>query len=227
MPGIAAGKIVGTAEPPAAVAPEELSGAETTSAAIIRPPGPVPLPARAYKRRPREAAILRARGETLIRTEEAEPAVPGIAERDLMGAEEADTGDAAESEVDPVAPGEATEGAAPAFSFFPKIMAIRAPTGTLAPASTKSSVRTPSSKASISMVALSVSTSARRSPISMVSPFCLHHRTRVPSFMVSLSLGIVISGMGSYQHLFISSKQRDVGIIGVVSVQIPSFGGKI
>ena len=46
------------------------------------------------------------------------------------------------------------------------------------------------------MVALSVSTSARMSPTSTLSPFFLCQRRRVPSVMVSLSLGIVISGMG-------------------------------
>ena len=48
----------------------------------------------------------------------------------------------------------------------------------------------PSSKASISMVALSVSISARMSPISTESPTCLCHLMRVPSVMVSESLGI-------------------------------------
>jgi hypothetical protein len=48
----------------------------------------------------------------------------------------------------------------------------------------------PSSKEGIVMVALSVSTSAMSSSIETVSPSLLSHFTRVPSLIVSLSLGI-------------------------------------
>ena len=45
------------------------------------------------------------------------------------------------------------------------------------------------------MVALSVSTSAMTSPLSTLSPTFFFHFTSVPSVIVSLSLGIVISAM--------------------------------
>src|SRR5215472_9135472 len=45
------------------------------------------------------------------------------------------------------------------------------------------------------MVALSVSISASTSPAETWSPFFFFHATRVPSVIVSLSLGIWISGM--------------------------------
>ena len=66
------------------------------------------------------------------------------------------------------------------------------PTGALPPSGTEIEERVPSSKASISMVALSVSISAMMSPISTSSPSFLSQRTTVPSSMVSDSLGISI-----------------------------------
>src|SRR6202007_2520579 len=65
-----------------------------------------------------------------------------------------------------------------------------------------------SSKASISMVALSVSTSARTSPTATLSPSFLTQRSRVPSVIVSLSLGISIvigmagGGLGKTKNFF-------------------------
>jgi hypothetical protein len=71
-------------------------------------------------------------------------------------------------------------------------MAIADPTGALPPSGTEIFERIPSSKASISIVALSVSISAIISPISTSSPSFLSQRTTVPSVMVSESLGISI-----------------------------------
>src|SRR5689334_3811942 len=47
------------------------------------------------------------------------------------------------------------------------------------------------------MVALSVSMSASTSPAETLSPFFFFQDTSVPSVMVSLSFGMVISGMGN------------------------------
>ncbi len=71
-------------------------------------------------------------------------------------------------------------------------IAIAEPTGALPPSGIEILERIPSSKASISMVALSVSISAIISPISTSSPSFLSQRTTVPSVMVSESLGISI-----------------------------------
>jgi len=86
-------------------------------------------------------------------------------------------------------------------------MARTAPMTAFSPVWMRISVITPSSKASISIVALSVSISASTSPISTESPTFLCHLTRVPSVMVSESLGIsmftdmVIYGGGSGQRM--------------------------
>src|SRR3954471_24354625 len=73
--------------------------------------------------------------------------------------------------------------------------AILSPTFNLPPSWTQISVSIPSSGDSHSMVALSVSISASTSPADTWSPFFFFHATRVPSVIVSLSLGIWISGM--------------------------------
>ena len=83
-----------------------------------------------------------------------------------------------------------------ALSPSPRISATFSPTFATPPSPTKISWSTPSSKASISMVALSVSTSARMSPISIWSPCFFFQRAMVPSTIVSLNLGMVIIGMG-------------------------------
>ena len=164
---------------------------------MTRPPGPVPF---TFSRRtPREAAILRARGEDFTRT----PGVAGTPEARAAAAARArgvrgrpeETAGRDEGASAGAAAGAVALGLSSSFSPSPRITASGAPTMTLPPSSTKISARVPSSKDSISMVALSVSTSARMSPTAILSPFFLHHRTRVPSVMVSLSLGIVISGM--------------------------------
>ncbi len=67
------------------------------------------------------------------------------------------------------------------------------PRGTLLPAWDTSLNTLPSSKACISIVALSVSTSAITLPISTLSPSLMCHLARVPSVIVSLSLGILMS----------------------------------
>src|SRR5262245_28082608 len=61
------------------------------------------------------------------------------------------------------------------------------------------------------MVALSVSISASTSPAETWSPFFFFHATRVPSVIVSLSLGIWISGIiASYQLINFSTRSRPV-----------------
>src|SRR5213080_3594229 len=73
--------------------------------------------------------------------------------------------------------------------------AMTAPTGALSPSFTRTSERTPSSKASSSMFALSVSTSASTSPIATLSPGCFSQRRIFPSSIVSESFGMVTSGI--------------------------------
>src|SRR5438094_546420 len=72
---------------------------------------------------------------------------------------------------------------------------MTAPTGALSPSFTRTSERTPSSKASSSMFALSVSTSASTSPIATLSPGCFSQRRIFPSSIVSESFGMVTSGI--------------------------------
>ena len=72
---------------------------------------------------------------------------------------------------------------------------MTAPTGALSPSFTRTSDRTPSSKASSSMFALSVSTSASTSPIATFSPGCFSQRRIFPSSIVSESFGMVTSGI--------------------------------
>src|SRR5437868_14864207 len=64
----------------------------------------------------------------------------------------------------------------------------------------------PSSGASHSIVALSVSISASTSPAATLSPFFFFQATSVPSVIVSLSLGIWISGMAGSVNRYIDSR---------------------
>ena len=167
---------------------------------MMRPPGPVPLTA--SRRTPRASAILRASGVDFTRTPAFTfpPAPPprraAARARGVRGRAVEPAGRAAgASATGAVGAGEAF-GLSPAFSPSFSTSARAAPTRTFPPSGTKMSTSVPSSKDSISMVALSVSTSARMSPTSILSPFFLCQRRRVPSVMVSLNLGIVISGMG-------------------------------
>ena len=160
----------------------------------MRPPGPVPeTPARSTAR---SNAIFFARGEALKRGPPAFAAGRGFGVRGVgdvgagfgVGAG-AGAGFAAETEAALAATGLAGEES-------PLRTASRSPTLTTPPSGTIISVSVPSSNASISIVALSVSTSARMSPISILSPAFFSHLTSVPSFMVSLNFGIVMSGIG-------------------------------
>ena len=84
-----------------------------------------------------------------------------------------------------------------AFSFAVAITPMTAPTGTFSPSFTTIAASVPDSNASISIVALSVSISAMMSPALTLSPSFLSHFTTVPSVIVSLCWGMVISaGMG-------------------------------
>src|SRR5208282_1446852 len=79
------------------------------------------------------------------------------------------------------------------FSDPVAITAISPPTVTLSPSATTNAATVPASKTSTSITALSVSTSAIFSPDAILSPSFFSHLTRVPSVIVSLSWGMVIS----------------------------------
>ena len=145
----------------------------------MRPAGPDPVSV--LMSMPRSAAIFRARGEILIRSPLAEADAGILA--DLAAAI------AGAGALEIAVAGELEEGEA-AVRESPSRIAKTPPIRAFSPSLIKISVNIPSSNASISMVALSVSISARMSPISTVSPICLCHLTRVPSVMVSESLGI-------------------------------------
>ena len=70
------------------------------------------------------------------------------------------------------------------------MIAMGVPTGMEAPSAMRRLSRTPSSKASKSIVALSVSTSASTSPGDIFSPSFFRHFRRTPIFIVSDSCGI-------------------------------------
>ena len=163
----------------------------------MRPPGPVPVIRE--RSTPRSSAILRASGEALA-PEPSRATVGlglGLGESGASGAtifEALFTGASAAGSVVWV------------FSMFglpPSIRAMHSPTLMMPPSGTTIWLRMPSSKASISIVALSVSTSAITSPTEILSPTFLCHFTSVPSSMVSLSFGIfssVISGGFSFKN---------------------------
>ncbi len=155
-----------------------------------RPPGPVPC--RAARSSPLASAILRARGEALIRSA---PVVGGGTgagtDRDSPDPSSAAATGAGMSVVSGLS--SASPSPSPAVSSpSSRKMARVAPIAAVPPSSTRISERIPSSNASIAMVALSVSISAISSPISTSSPTCLSHLTTVPSVMVSESFGISI-----------------------------------
>ena len=157
-----------------------------TSACVMRPPGPVP--ASRVRSTPRSAAIFRASGEAFSR----EPSAPGVGTAAAGGPWRC----AGSSLPFPAGAAAFAAGwagracAAPSFSPGSSSNAISCPTATFCPSCTKILERTPSSNDSISMVALSVSISAMMSPTFTLSPIFLSHRTRVPSVIVSASLGI-------------------------------------
>ena len=82
FPAIGAGMIVGSPPAGRAASADKPKGAFTTSAAMMRPPGPVPFPVNPANERPRASAILRASGEALILSEEAVPILAGMAKRE-------------------------------------------------------------------------------------------------------------------------------------------------
>src|SRR5215207_2060687 len=116
-------------------------GAFSTSAATIRPPGP--LPVRPANEMPCACAIFLARGDALIRAP-----LPGavvVADLDaatgaaLAGVAAGDAGSAAAGAAAAFAP--ATSGIEPsagAFSFLPRMSAIGVPQGTFCPVGTSS-----------------------------------------------------------------------------------------
>ena len=178
--------LIDAASPAAAVASEEGSGdvlvevlvVVATSDLTIRPPGPVPVTL--VRSTPRSVAILRASGDDLMRfPSKAVPAGEGVAVEETTNGF-VFTGVA--SVVFGVIAG--------VSSLPPPRIARTLPMLAFSPSWIRILVRIPSSKASISIVALSVSISARMSPISTESPTCLCHLIRVPSVIVSESLGI-------------------------------------
>ena len=164
----------------------EPEDAPSTSAFTIRPAGPVP---DTFERStPFSSATLRARGEAFTRP----PSEDAWAGAGVFSA-------GAASSFCSLAAGASSSGALSAAgagaeppSLSPSRTARTPPMVALSPSWIRISVSVPSSKASISMVALSVSTSARMSPISTWSPTFLCHLMRVPSVIVSESLGISI-----------------------------------
>src|SRR6516165_5591190 len=79
------------------------------------------------------------------------------------------------------------------------MMAIRLPTGTVAPGAIKTFRRMPLPKASSSMSALSVSISATMSPPEIRSPSCLSQRKSLPVSIASDSFGMttLVTAMGA------------------------------
>ena len=152
----------------------------TTSARTMRPAGP--LPVRVERSIPKSVATLRASGEALMRV----PSSLRVGAAATAAAAGAGAGVAWLM----AAAGALACGAGEASS--PSRSARTAPMAALSPSWTRIWLMVPSSKASISMVALSVSTSARMSPISTESPTFLCHLMSVPSVMVSESFGISI-----------------------------------
>ena len=153
---------------------------------MILPPGPVPFMLETSI--PFSAAIFRASGDTLIRSpsevvELAGAVAAGVATEVSGSADSPSSAGSGEALSE-----EAEEVSSPSSARTPNVV----PTGTFCPASTRISVRTPSSKASISIDALSVSISAITSPISISSPTLTLQEIRVPSVMVSESFGISI-----------------------------------
>ena len=160
----------------------------------MRPPGPEPW--RRERSMPRSMATLRASGEAFTRAPFAEGRGAG---RGVEGAPE----EMALAAGAGAAGADAGWAAAEAAGFLadsvepPSRVAMGSPTFTTPPSGMRISVSVPSSKASISIVALSVSTSAMTSPMEILSPVFLCHLTSVPSSMVSLNLGMVICVMGN------------------------------
>ncbi len=161
----------------------------------MRPAGPVPdIPERST---PSSWATFFANGEALMRS----PSDDGVVGAGASAVSGSVSSSSSRSFFPPVVSSEAdfsvevslagAEEPSPS-ALSPSSTARIPPISTLSPSCTRISVIVPSSNASISMVALSVSTSARMSPISTLSPTCLCHLMRVPSVMVSESLGISI-----------------------------------
>ena len=179
---------------PAEALPEGLPA--STSRAMTRPPGPDPR--RIATSRPFSRAIFRASGEILTRSPDEVVEATVVACR-AAGAEVEDPlsealAGAGLGELSALAAacGFASDAPSSAGGCSPLASsnARREPMGTFSPSLTRNRCRMPSSNASISMVALSVSTSAMTSPTRTLSPSFFFHFRRVPSVMVSASLGI-------------------------------------
>jgi len=175
----------------------------STSARTMRPPGP--LPEMAWRSMPCSRAMALASGEALIRRS---PDLLGVFSVGVTGAGPgggvasvgvtgADPGGGVESGGVAGVGSDAVGTRGVAVSPGLRNRAITVPMGTVCRASTSIRSSSPSSKASRSIVALSVSTSASTSPRSTWSPGCLSQATMVPSSMVSLRRGMVISIIGS------------------------------
>ena len=175
--------------------------AASMSSATMRLPGPVPV--MVERSMWRSSASLRASGETLMRAEASGASGAAIGGAKGVGAGRLGMGEAASVMATAAAGAGGGVGVVAAtgpetLAAMPLRMARMQPMLAFCPSSTRMSVRIPSSKASISMVALSVSISARTSPISTVSPTFLCHLMRVPSVMVSESFGIsIFTGIAS------------------------------
>jgi len=188
--------IGGAAGPEAAAG--RAAGIAARSRLMMRPP--VPLPCTRRRSIPFSAAILRARGEALMRTLSvvmmtSSGVMSGTGAAaigssafcpDGVAAPAGPAGAAAVS-----GPGPASASRAVISSPFSPMIASSPPTGTLPPSGTTILSRVPASKASSSMVALSLSASATTSPASTVSPSLLCHFSSTPRVMVSLSFGMV------------------------------------
>ncbi len=147
----------------------------------MRPPGPDPRTA--ARSSPCSLASRRARGDASAR-----PPVLAIAAPDVAACAAGATAEAGAAGVGgaAAAPPEAPATIAEMSSSFAAITPTRAPTGAVVPSARTCFLRTPSPRATSSMIALSVSTSASTSPCLTASPSFLTHFARRPSSIVGL-----------------------------------------
>ena len=139
------------------------AGAGATSAAMIAPPGPLPLTA--ARSTPRLAASRRAFGDASVRRS-------GTRRRDLRNSRR-------------------RTGTASSDSPAASTQAIVSPTGTSSPSAAQIPASAPVAGASISTVTLSVSISSSGSPRSTASPSARSQRTTLPVSCAIPSAGMI------------------------------------